>query len=89
MRCIEMKQKLIVLSCKADMKYDEALTQKLFMRTLKRGMLSQMAVQEVKYLLRQNSVCDEELLPAITKAAFNEQERDVRLSQRKNPNQHS
>lgn len=48
-----------------------------------------MAVQEVKYLLRQDSVCDEELLPAITKAAFNEQERDVRLSQSKNPNQHS
>ena len=84
-----MKQKLIASSCKADMKYDEVLTQKLFMRTLKRGMLSQMAVQEVKYLLRQDSVCDEELLPAITKAAFNEQERDVRLSQSKNPNQHS
>ena len=61
-RCIEMKQKLIMSSDKADIKYDRALIQKLFLRTLERGVLSQMVVQEVKHLLGQDSACDEELL---------------------------
>ena len=47
-----------------------------------------MVVQKVKHLLRQDSVCDEELLSAITKEAYYEQERDVRLSKSKNPKQH-
>ena len=57
-----MKQKLIMSSDKADIKYDRALIQKLFLRTLERGVLSQMVVQEVKHLLGQDSACDEELL---------------------------
>ena len=88
MRCIEMRQKLIMPSDKADIKYDRALIQKLFSRTLERGILSQVVVQKVKHLLRQDSVCDEELLSAITKAACYEQERDVRLSKNKNSKQH-
>ena len=36
MRCIEMRQKLIMSSDKADIKYDRALIQKLFLRTLER-----------------------------------------------------
>ena len=47
MRCIEMRQKLIMSSDKADIKYDRALIQKLFLRTLERGILSQVVVQEV------------------------------------------
>ena len=62
MRCIEMKPKLIMSSDKADIKYDRALIQKLFLRTLERGALSPMVVQEVKHLLGQDSACDEELL---------------------------
>ena len=67
MRCIEMRQKLIMSSDKADIKYDRALVQKLFLRTLERESLSEVVVQEVKHLLRQDSVCDEELLSAIIK----------------------
>ena len=83
-----MRQKLIMSSDKADIKYDRALIQKLFSRTLERGILSQVVVQKVKHVLRQDSVCDEELLSAITKAACYEQERDVRLSKNKNFKQH-
>ena len=83
-RCIEMREKLTVSSDKADIKYDRALIQKLFLETLDRGVLSQVVVQEVKHLLRQDSVCDEELLSAITKAACHKQEKDVRLSKSKN-----
>ena len=36
MKCIEMRQKLIMSSDKADIKYDRALIQKLFLRTLER-----------------------------------------------------
>ena len=88
MRCIEMRQKLIMSSDKADIKYDRALIQKLFLRTLERGILRQVVVQEVKHLLRQDSLCDEELLSAITKAACYKRERDVLLSKSKNPKQH-
>ena len=83
-----MRQKLIMSSDKADIKYYRALVQKLFLRTLERGSLSEVVVQEVKHLLRQDSVCDEELLSAITKAACYEQERDIRLSKSKNLKQH-
>ena len=71
-------------SDKADIKYDRALTQKLFLGTLERGILSQVVVQKFKHLLRQDSMCDEELLSAITKAACYKQEKDVRLSKSKN-----
>ena len=67
MRCIEIGQKLIMSPDKADVKYDRALIQKLFLRTLERGILSQVVAQEVKHLLKQVSLCDEELLSAITK----------------------
>ena len=69
MRCIEMRQKLIMSSDKADITYDRARIQKLLLRTHERRILSHMVVQEVKHLLRQDSVCDEELLSAFTKAA--------------------
>lgn len=84
MRYIEIRQKLIVSSDKADIKYDRALNQKLFLGTLERGILSQVVVQKFKHLLRQDSMCDEELLSAITKAACYKQEKDVRLSKSKN-----
>ena len=83
-----MKQKLIMLFDKGDIKCDRALIQKLFLRTLERGIVSQMVVQEVKHLLSQDYVCDEELVSAITKATSYEQERDVHLSNSKNPKQH-
>ena len=57
-----MKQNLIMSSDKAGIKYDRALIQKLFLRTLEKGVLSQMVVKEVKHLLGQDSACDEELL---------------------------
>ena len=69
MKCIEMRQKLIMSSDKADITYDRARIQKLLLRTHERGILSHMVVQEVKHLLRQDYVCDEELLSAFTKAA--------------------
>ena len=72
-------------SGKGDIRHDRALIQKLFLRTFERGILSQMVVQEAQHLRRQDSVCDEEFLSAITKAACYEQERDIRLSKSKNP----
>ena len=83
-----MRQKLIMSSDKVDIKYERAPIQKLFLRILERGILSQMVLQEVKYLLRQDPVCYKELLSAITKAACYEQEKDVHLRKSKNLKQH-
>ena len=87
MRCIEMRQKLMS-SDKTAIKYDRALIQKLFLRTLEIAILSQIVDLKVKHLLKQDCVCDEELLSGITKAACYKQEGDVRLSMSKNSNQH-
>ena len=75
-------------SDKADIKYKRALIQKLFLRILEREILSQMVLQEVKYLLRQDSVCDKELMSEITKAACYEQEKDVHLRKSNKQHQH-
>ena len=40
MRCIEIRQKVILASNKSDIKYDKELVRKLFYRTLERGLLS-------------------------------------------------
>ena len=74
-------------SDKTDIKYDRALIQKLFLRTLEIAILSQIVDLKVKHLLKQDCVCDEELLSGITKAACYKQE-DVRLSMSKNSKQH-
>ena len=50
MRCIEIRQKVILASNKFDIKYDRELARKLFYSTLKRGLLSLYVIQEIKSL---------------------------------------
>ena len=86
MRCIEVRQKVILASSKSvsEIKYDKGLVMKLFYRTLERGLLSSYVVQEIKPLLRSN-VSDEELIAAVTKASASEKERNTALSKIKRP----
>ena len=56
MTCIKMRQKLIISSGEAGINCDRALVQKLFLRTLEIDILSQILLQEVNHLLRQDSV---------------------------------
>ena len=64
MKCIEVRQKVLLASSKSDIKYDKGLVMKLFYRTLERGLLSSYVVQEIKPLLR-SSVSDEDLITAV------------------------
>ena len=57
MKCVEVRQKVLLTASKSDIKYDKGLMMKLFYRTLERGLLSSYVVQEIKLLLR-SSVSD-------------------------------
>ena len=57
MKCIEVRQKVLLTASKSDIKYDKGLMMKLFYRTLERGLLSSYVVQEIK-LLSRSSVSD-------------------------------
>ena len=76
MRCIEIRQKVILASNKSDINYDKELVRKLFYRTLERGLLSSYVIQEIKSLIR-NNASDEDLIAAVTKASATEKERNL------------
>ena len=46
-RCIEIRQKVILASNKSDVKYDKELVWDLFYRILERGLLSSYVIQEI------------------------------------------
>ena len=83
MRCIEIRQKVILASNKSDIKYDKELVRKLFYRTLERGLLSSYVIQEIKSLIR-NNASDEDLIAAVTKASATEKERNLVQSKHHN-----
>ena len=78
MRCIEIRQKVILASQKSDIKYDKELARKLFYRTLERGLLSSCVIQEIKLLIR-NNASNEDLIAAVTKASATEKNRNLVL----------
>ena len=63
-----------LLSDEINVKYDKKLTQKLLLHTVQGSIQCVFTIEEVKYLLRQESISDEELLSAIAKTAFYETE---------------
>ena len=71
MRCIEIRQKVILASNKSDIKYDKELVRKFFYRTLEIGLLSSYVIQEIKPLIRSNA-SNEDLIAAVTKALATE-----------------
>ena len=66
MKCIEVRQKLLLASGKSDIKYNKGLVMKLFYRTFESSLLSSYVVQELKPLLR-SGVSDEDLITAVSK----------------------
>ena len=71
MRCIEVKQKVILASNKSDINYDKELVRKFFYGTLKIGLLSSYVIQEIKPLIRSNA-SNEDIIAAVTKALATE-----------------
>ena len=75
MRCIEVRQKLLIASTKSDIPYDTKLVSKLFQRTLENGLSSSYVLQEIKLLLKSDAMTDEDLIAAVSKASSAEKER--------------
>lgn len=76
MRCLELRQKILLVSDKSgDLSYSPVFVNKLFLRTLERGIQNPFVVQEIRPMLRSDEVCDEKLLAAIIKASAYEKER--------------
>ena len=76
MRCVEIRQKVILTSNKSDIKYDKELVRKLFYRTLERGLLCSYVIQEIKPLIK-NKTSDEDVIAAVTKTSATEKERNL------------
>ena len=73
LRCIELRQKILIASTKSDIKFDKLLLDKVFCCTLERGLSSTYVVQEIKHLLR-TGVSVEELIFEIANASAAEKE---------------
>ena len=76
LRCIDLRQKILVASTKSDIRFDKPLLDKLFCWTRERGLSSTYVVQEITQLLK-TGVSDEELILEVTKASAAEKERVV------------
>ena len=72
-RAIGLRQKLIVLSKSpaAEIKYDQELVQRLFLKLLETGLTSETIMAEIKPLLRNPSVSDEDLMFVVGQAINN------------------
>ena len=68
LRCIELRQKILIASTKSDIKFDKPLLDKVFCRTLETCLSSTYVVQEIRNLLR-TGVSEEELIFEVTKAS--------------------
>ena len=82
---MSLRQKLIVLSKYpiTEIKYDQDLVQRLFLKSLETGLTSETIMTEIKPLLRNPSVSDEDLIFAIGQASFSDQQHSVKLNKSK------
>ena len=68
--CLEIRQKVIVASKQSDnITSDPNLAQRLFLRTVERGITRPYVLSEIKPYLKSGSVKDEALILAVTKTA--------------------
>ena len=76
MWCLEICLKILLDSEKScDFSYSPGFINKLFLKTIERGVANPFVAQEIEPLLRYQNVCDEELLAVIIKASALEKER--------------
>ena len=67
LRCIELRQKILIASTKSDLNFDKPLLDKAFCLTLERGLSTMYVVQEIRHLPRAG-VSDEELIFEVSKS---------------------
>ena len=81
MRCIEIRQKVILASNKSDMKYDKELVRKFFYRALEIGLLSSYVIQKIEPLIS-NNASDKDLIATVTTASATEKGRNLKKALR-------
>ena len=79
---MSLRQKLMLLSKSpaAELKYDQDLVQILFLKSLETGLTSEIKMTEIKPLLRNLSVSDEDLIFAVGQASSSDQQRSIKLN---------
>ena len=82
LKCIELRQKILLASRKSDIKFDKPLLDKVFFKTLEKGLSSTYVIQEIRPLLKAG-VSDETLITEVTKASAAEKERNAIQSKNK------
>ena len=84
-RAMSLRQKLIVLlkSPAAEINYDQKIVQRLFLKSLETRLTSKTIMTEIKPLLRNPRVLDEDLIFAVGQASSNDQQRSVKLNKSK------
>ena len=83
--CYEFEAKInciIEISCRRN-NYDQDLVQRLFLKSLETGLTSETIMTEIKPLLRNPRVSDEDLIFAVCQASFSDQQRSVKLNKSK------
>ena len=81
MRCIEIRQKVILASNKSDMKYDKELVRTFFYRALEIGLLSSYVIQKIEPLIS-NNASDKDLIATVTTASATEKGRNLKKALR-------
>ena len=65
LRCIELREKLILSSkTRGEIEYNEVLVSRLFLRSVERGLESNLLLQEIRPALRSQEETNEEILSA-------------------------
>ena len=82
---MSLRQNLIVLSKSpaAEIKYDQVLVQRLFLKSLETGLTSKIIMADVKPLLRNPIVLDEDLIFAVAQSSSYDQQWSVKLNKTK------
>jgi len=79
-RAMELRQRVLLSSGSpgSSVKYDKVLVQQIFLKTIETGLSSEVVLNDVKSLLRDNKISDEDLIFKISQAANSDIERSAK-----------
>ena len=80
MRCVELREKLILISkTSGEIEYDKVFVSSLFLRSLKRGLESNLILQKKWPMLRAQEKTNEDILSATQRTADDKRDRERNL----------
>ena len=80
LRCVELREKLILISkTSGEIEYDKVFVSSLFLRSLKRGLESNLILQKKWPMLRAQEKTNEDILSATQRIADDKRDRERNL----------